>query len=176
MASGVRMGEEKKDYVTGKRLLRVIGGQAGFTLIEVIIIIVIMSVFMAAFGVPLLTSLRESDVPEIATIAYFLATEKLEELENTTTGSIAAESRSAVSGYEDYERAVAVCDVSCVTLEGPAPDPASNPPNCDPCSDPDCVPAPYPEQGSGCRKVTVTVYHDGKIPNGISVVTLRTSY
>jgi hypothetical protein len=44
---------------------------------EVIMIIVIVSVFMAAIGIPLLSSLRESDLPEISTIAYFLGLEKL---------------------------------------------------------------------------------------------------
>jgi hypothetical protein len=122
----------------------------GFTLMEVIMIIVIVSVFMAAIGIPLLNSLRESDLPEISTIAYFLGLEKLEQLAPKTTGSISAESRSAVSGYSDYEREVAVEDVSCNDLS-------------------------TPKAGSGCRKVTVTVYH-AKIPNGVSMVTLRTAY
>ena len=63
---------------------------AGFTLIEVIIIIVMVSVFMAAIALPLLNSLRESDMPEVASIAYFLTLEKLEELAAVTTGSISA--------------------------------------------------------------------------------------
>ncbi len=123
---------------------------AGFTLIEVVIIIVIVSVFMATIGVPLLTSLRESDLPEIATIAYFLGLEKLEELAAETTGSISAEAKAAVSGYGDYEREVAVEDVNCNDLS-------------------------TSQAGSGCRKVTVTVYHS-KIPNGVSLVNLRTAY
>jgi prepilin-type N-terminal cleavage/methylation domain-containing protein len=129
---------------------RVGGGQAGFTLIEVVIIIVIVSVFMAAIGIPLLNSLRESDFPEIATIAYFLALEKMEELAPQTAGSISAESRAAVSGYGDYEREVAVEDVNCNDLS-------------------------TPQAGSGCRKVTVTVYHN-RMPDGVSVVGLRTAY
>ena len=126
------------------------GGQAGFTLIEVILIIVVVSVFMAAIGIPLLNSLRESDLPEISTIAYFLALEKLEELGPQTTGSISAEAKAAVSGYGDYEREVAVEDVNCNDLS-------------------------TPKAGSGCRKITVTVYHS-KIPNGASLVSLRTAY
>jgi prepilin-type N-terminal cleavage/methylation domain-containing protein len=144
------MSEEKKNYVTGKRLPQVIGGQAGFTLMEVIIIIVIVSVFMAAIGIPLLSSLRESDLPEISTIAYFLGLEKLEELGPQTTGSISDEARAAVSGYGDYEREVDVEDVNCNDLS-------------------------TPKAGSGCRKVTVTVYHS-RIPNGVSLVSLRTAY
>ena len=125
-------------------------GQAGFTLMEIIVIIVMVSVFMAAIALPLLNSVRESAVPEIASIAYFLALEKLEELSATTTGSLTDETKAAVSGYGDYEREVAVADVDCDDLT---------------TSDP----------GSGCRKVTVTVYHS-KIPNGVSLVTLRTAY
>ena len=136
--------------VTGKRLLRVIGGQAGFTLMEVIVIIVMVAVFMAAIGIPLLNSLRETDLPEISTTAYFLGLEKLEELGPETTGSISAEARAAVSGYGDYEREVVVTDVDCDDLS-------------------------TPEAGSGCRKITVTVYHN-KIPGGVSLVSLRTAY
>ena len=123
---------------------------AGFTLMEVIVIIVVVSIFMAAIGIPLLNSLRESDLPEISTIAYFLGLEKLEELGPQTTGSISDEARAAVSGYGDYEREVVVTDVNCDDLS-------------------------TPEAGSGCRKITVTVYHS-KIPNGVSLVGLRTSY
>lgn len=134
------------------------GGQAGFTLIEVVLIIVMVSIFMASIMLPFISSLRESDLPEIATVAYFLGLEKLEELSAQTTGSISEESRGAVSGYEDYERQVAVCDVDCDTLQTT-----------------DCNPASNPEQGSNCRKITVTVYHD-RIPDGVSLVTLRTAY
>jgi Tfp pilus assembly protein PilV len=56
---------------------RICRNAAGFTLIEVVVIIVVVSVFMAAIGIPLLNSLRESDLPEISTIAYFLGLEKL---------------------------------------------------------------------------------------------------
>jgi Tfp pilus assembly protein PilV len=130
--------------------IRICRNAAGFTLIEVVLIIVIVSVFMAAIGIPLLSSLRESDLPEISTIAYFLGLEKLEELAPETTGSISAEAKAAVSGYGDYEREVDVEDVNCNDLS-------------------------TPKAGSGCRKITVTVYH-AKIPNGVSLVSLRTAY
>jgi type II secretory pathway pseudopilin PulG len=132
--------------------------QKGFTLIEVVLIIVMVSIFMASIMLPFISSLRQSDLPEVATIAYFLALEKLEELTPITTGSIGAEARTAVSGYGDYEREVAVCDVDCNTLQTT-----------------DCNPASNPEQGSGCRKITVTVYHS-RLPDGVSVVGLRTAY
>jgi Tfp pilus assembly protein PilV len=99
--------------------IRICRNAAGFTLIEVVLIIVIVSVFMAAIGIPLLSSLRESDLPEISTIAYFLGLEKLEELAPETTGSISDEARAAVSGYAEYEREVAVADVGTVTISPP---------------------------------------------------------
>jgi type II secretory pathway pseudopilin PulG len=122
----------------------------GFTLVEVVLIIVMVSIFMASIMLPFISSLRESDLPEVASIAYFLALEKLEELGAETTGSISAESRSAVSGYGDYEREVAVEDVNCNDLS-------------------------TPKAGSGCRKITVTVHHS-KIPDGVTLVSLRTAY
>jgi len=132
------------------KMQKSIGGQDGFTLIEVVLIIVMVSIFMASIMLPFISSLRESDMPEVASIAYFLALEKLEELAPQTTGFISAESRSSVSGYGDYEREVAVTDVSCNDLS-------------------------TSQAGSGCRKITVTVYHS-KIPDGVSLVGLRTAY
>ena len=130
--------------------IRICRNAAGFTLIEVIVIIVMVSVFFTAIGLPLLNSLKESDLPEIATVAYFLGLEKLEELSAQTTGSISNEAKAAVSGYGDYERQVVVEDVDCNDLT-------------------------TSQAGSGCRKVTVTVYH-ARIANGVSLVTLRTAY
>ena len=130
--------------------IRICRNAAGFTLIEVIVIIVMVSVFFTAIGLPLLNSLKESDLPEIATVAYFLGLEKLEELSAQTSGSISNEAKAAVSGYGDYERQVVVEDVDCNDLT-------------------------TSQAGSGCRKVTVTVYH-ARIANGVSLVTLRTAY
>ena len=130
--------------------IRICRNAAGFTLVEVVLIIVMVSIFMASIMLPFISSLRQSDVPEVASIAYFLALEKVEELAPVTTGSLSAESRAAVSGYADYEREVAVEDVSCTDLS-------------------------TSQAGSGCRKVTVTVYHS-RIPDGVSVVGLRTAY
>jgi type II secretory pathway pseudopilin PulG len=136
----------------------------GFTLIEVIFIIVIVSIFISAIGVPLLTGIRDSDVPEKATVAYFLALEKVEELASISTASIGSADWTAVTGdgFTSYERKVDVCDVNCVSLTTADCAPSDPPSN--------------PESGSGCRKVTVTVKHTPKLPNGVSVVTLRTAY
>jgi type II secretory pathway pseudopilin PulG len=132
-----------------------IGGQEGFTLIEVMIIIVMVSAFMAAIALPLLNSIRESDLPEIASTAYFLALEKTEELSDATYGSVVAETRSAVSGYEAYEREVVVTERGWD----------------DTVTDLSNLPA-----GTGCKIIEVIVYHNSKIPNGIKMVTFRTIY
>lgn len=134
---------------------RICRNAAGFTLVEVIIIIVIMSVFMAAIGIPLLTGIRDSDLPEIATVAHFLATEKIEELAGTdysslTIGVWPSEDPVGGTGFEDYSRQVEVENV----------DQDLNPSATD----------------VGYRKITVTVSHSSKIPNGISVETLRTNF
>ena len=134
---------------------RICRNAGGFTLIEVILIIVVVSVFMTAVALPVLNSVRESDVPEIATVAYFLALEKTEELSYETYGSIAAESRSAVSGYGDYERQVVVTEKGWDETK----------------TDLGSLPA-----GTGCKIIEVVVYHNSKIPNGIKMVTFRTSY
>jgi Tfp pilus assembly protein FimT len=150
VALDLRMGEQKTDKLEVKRMLRTIGGCDGFTLVEVVLIIVMVSIFMASIMLPFISSLRQSDLPEIATIAYFLGLEKVEELSTQTTGVLSDEAKAAVSGYGDYEREVVVEDVNCNDLS-------------------------TSQAGSGCRKVTVTVYH-ARIPDGVSLVTLRTAY
>jgi type II secretory pathway pseudopilin PulG len=124
----------------------------GFTLIEVIFFIVLVSVFMAAIGLPFLSSINESDLPEVATTAYFLAVERLEELAAQTAGSIDPESLSAVAdfGHGEYSREVLVTDVDC-------DDPST------------------PKADTNCRYIEVKVHHD-RLPNPISVVELRTAY
>ncbi len=46
------------EFVVRNSIFSKRSGQAGFTLMDVIMIIVIVSVFMAAIGIPLLNSLR----------------------------------------------------------------------------------------------------------------------
>jgi hypothetical protein len=113
-----------------------------------------VSVFMAAIGIPLLSAIRDSDVPEIATIAHFLAQEKIEELAGTdysslTIGSWELEDPVGGSGFGNYRRQVEVENV----------DQDLNPSATD----------------VGYRKLTVTVFHD-RLPDGISVETLRTNF
>jgi prepilin-type N-terminal cleavage/methylation domain-containing protein len=121
--------------------------ERGFTLIEVIVTILVLSIFISTIGVSFLSTMKEN-LPEVATTARFLATEKLEELCTEPIDSISSEARGQVPGYPSYERAVEVTQVSGTDLS-------------------------TLEQGSGYRKIRVTIYNQG-LPNGISVETLRT--
>ena len=159
VASGVWMSEEKENCVNGKGLLRVIGRQNGFTLVEVIIVIVVVSVFMAAIGIPLLSGVRDLDVPEHAIKAYFLAQEKLEQLTVMEYDSLASQQTDCDpcmncaqlgTGYSEFRRKVQVVEVNGSDLS-------------------------TPEAGSGYTKITVWVCHE-KFPDGISAETLRTDF
>jgi prepilin-type N-terminal cleavage/methylation domain-containing protein len=121
----------------------------GFTLIEVIITIVLVGIFMAAIGIPFMSGIRESELPEIVLTAQFLAVEKLEQLAAADYDVISDEPRASVSGYPAYEREVDETEVDGTDLS-------------------------TPQAGSGYRSITVTVYHSKLPPAGISLVTLRT--
>ena len=131
----------------------------GFTLIEVLIIMVMVSVFMAAIGIPLLSAIRDSDVPEHAIKAYFLAQEKLEQLTVMEYDNLASQHTDCDpcmnclqlgTGYSEFRRKVQVIEVSSSDLS-------------------------TPEAGSGYTKITVWVCHE-KFPDGISAETLRTDF
>ena len=121
----------------------------GFTLIEVLIIIVLVAVFISAIGLPILAGIRESELPEIVASAHFLAAEKLEELSSTDYYSIEPASKAAVSGFDGFEREAVVSEVDCsdLTVAG---------------------------SSTGCIKIEVKVYHSELPSAGISVSALRT--
>jgi prepilin-type N-terminal cleavage/methylation domain-containing protein len=54
--------------------------QKGFTLIEIIILIVMAGILLPAIIVPFVTGVRESGKPEMVTTAVYLAHQKMEEL------------------------------------------------------------------------------------------------
>ncbi|NWF52067.1 MAG: prepilin-type N-terminal cleavage/methylation domain-containing protein, partial [Nitrospirae bacterium] len=51
----------------------------GFTLIEIIILIVIAGIILPVIVVPFITSVKESGKPEMVSTAMFLASQKMEE-------------------------------------------------------------------------------------------------
>jgi len=56
------------------------GGNKGFTLIEIIILIVMAGILLPAIIVPFVTGVRGSGKPEVVTTAMYLAHQKMEEL------------------------------------------------------------------------------------------------
>lgn len=55
------------------------GGNSGFTLIEVIVLIVMAGVLLPAIVVPFATGVKKSGKPEMATTAMYLGHQKMEE-------------------------------------------------------------------------------------------------
>jgi type II secretory pathway pseudopilin PulG len=54
--------------------------EKGFTLIEIIVLIVMAGIIIPAIMVPFATGIRESKKPEVVTTAMYLAHQKMEEL------------------------------------------------------------------------------------------------
>jgi hypothetical protein len=121
----------------------------GFTLIEVIIIIVLVAIFMSTIGLPFLAGIRESELPEIVATAHFLAAEKLEELSGTDYYSIEPDPKAALSGFAGFEREAVVSDVDCSDLTAAG-------------------------SSTGCIKIEVKIYHPELPAAGISLVSVRT--
>ncbi len=55
-------------------------GNKGFTLIEIIVLIVMTGILLPAIVVPFATGIKESGKPEMVTTAMYLAHQKMEEL------------------------------------------------------------------------------------------------
>lgn len=79
----------------------------GFTLIEIIILIVIAGIILPVIVVPFITSVKESGKPEMVSTAMFLASQKMEEFmkyqysdTNLNPVSLTPYANSGVSGYD----------------------------------------------------------------------------
>ena len=85
------------------------GFPKGFTLIEILMIIVLAGIILPVIVAPFVTSVVRSEVPEAVATATFLAADKLEQLQGEAYGAIAGESRAAMTGnYSAFERQVTV--------------------------------------------------------------------
>ena len=73
-------------------------GNKGFTLIEIIILIVMAGILLPAIVVPFATGIRGSGKPEMATTAMYLAHQKMEELMKFNYGN-AALNTTALTGW-----------------------------------------------------------------------------
>lgn len=122
--------------------------KTGFTILEVVVMLLMVSIIAGAIGLPLLSGYRGTALPEIASTVTFLAEEKMEEIAGQSYCTLIDEARAAVTGFADYDREVDVTEVNGVDLS-------------------------TPEAESGYSKIEVTVYHN-KVTSGIKLVGLRT--
>ena len=79
----------------------------GFTLIEIIVLIVMAGIIIPAIIVPFATGIRGSKKPEMVTTAMYLAHQKMEEFmkyqyQNTALDPTAITGYAAIPGFTDY--------------------------------------------------------------------------
>jgi type II secretory pathway pseudopilin PulG len=83
-------------------------GTKGFTLIEIIILIVMAGILLPAIIVPFVTAVRGSGKPEMATTAMYLAHEKMEEFMkfqyiDAALNPTALTSYADITGFSNYQ-------------------------------------------------------------------------
>jgi general secretion pathway protein I len=83
-------------------------GSKGFTLIEIIILIVMAGILLPAIIVPFVTAVKGSGKPEMATTAMFLAQEKMEEFTineylESPLDPISLTSYADIAGFSGYQ-------------------------------------------------------------------------
>ena len=79
----------------------------GFTLIEIIVLIVLAGIIIPVIVIPFATGIRGSKKPEMVTTAVYLAHYKMEEFMkyqylNTALNPTAITGYAAISGFSDY--------------------------------------------------------------------------
>lgn len=80
----------------------------GFTLLEVLLAVVLMVTGSAFLLQAIGTGLSSGGVNESELIAFNLAAERMESLENTVYASIASEAKAVVTGFPYFQRQVDV--------------------------------------------------------------------
>jgi type II secretory pathway pseudopilin PulG len=83
-------------------------GNKGFTLIEIIILIVMAGILLPTIIVPFVTGVKGSTKPEMATTAVYLAHQKMEEFmkyqyRNAALNPTAITSYADISGFSGYQ-------------------------------------------------------------------------
>ena len=83
-------------------------GKKGFTLIEIIILIVMAGILLPAIIVPFAAAVKGSQKPEMASTAMFLAQEKMEELTineylESPLDPISLTSYAGIAGFSGYQ-------------------------------------------------------------------------
>jgi type II secretory pathway pseudopilin PulG len=83
-------------------------GKGGFTLIEIIILIVMAGILLPVIIVPFVTGVKSSGKPEMATKAIYLAHQRMEEFtkfhyDNAAINPVALTAYAAIPGNSGYE-------------------------------------------------------------------------
>jgi len=83
-------------------------GKKGFTLIEIIILIVLAGIIIPVIVVPFVTGIRMSNKPEMVTTAMYLAHQKMEEFMkynycNAALNPTALTSYAGIAGFSGYQ-------------------------------------------------------------------------
>jgi type II secretory pathway pseudopilin PulG len=83
-------------------------GDKGFTLIEIIILIVMAGILLPTIIVPFVSAVKSSGKPEMATTAMYLAHQKMEEFMkyrylDSVLNPTAITSYANISGFPDYQ-------------------------------------------------------------------------
>jgi type II secretory pathway pseudopilin PulG len=83
-------------------------GNRGFTLIEIIILIVMAGILLPTIIVPFVTAVKASGKPEMVNTAMYLGHQKMEEFmkyryNNSALNPTALTSYAAITGFSDYE-------------------------------------------------------------------------
>jgi len=125
----------------------------GFTLIEIIITIVVVSIALFGLLGGVSFVITKNLNAEVMTSATFLAQEKMEEKVARKRGSgysyspdldIGTTTENPVSGFSNYTRSVEICNVD---TNG---------------ANPDCT---APDDGSGYKRITVEVNYNKSLPD-----------
>lgn len=137
----------------------------GFSLIELVIVIVILGIASAGLMTVFTTGMKRSADPLLENQAQQLAQEKMDVIFGDrmnpargfayiTSANYPAE--SPVAGFTDFSRTVSTCCVTAADLNAVSP-----------CTAPPCA--------SGYTRVTVAVAH-AALPGSVTVVSLVTNY
>ncbi len=83
-------------------------GRRGFTLVEIIVLVVLAGIIIPAIVVPFATGIRESGKPEVVTTAMYLAHQRMEELMkynycNAALNPTAVTGLSPITGFATYQ-------------------------------------------------------------------------
>jgi type II secretory pathway pseudopilin PulG len=129
----------------------------GFTLLEVVIFIVLAGILLPIIIAPFVTSIKNSEIPEVVLTANFLATQKYEALMGAgylslpTSIQVETITLNYPTYTQTYTRTTGIpVEVSAVDLS-------------------------TPQASTGYKLVTITVTHSQHLPSGLAITGLITN-